>query len=80
MYKDIRKISIGGGFPNKSIHYQIGGSFNFNGKSYTIHSITEDILGDRITYNIYLSDGESSVLWKSFTDMPVAVEYNIDFE
>lgn len=74
MYKDIRKISVGAGFPNKAMHYQIGTELR---GGFKIHEIIER--GEKV-YDIYISDDLAKVLWKTVENMPVVIELNIDFE
>lgn len=77
MYIDIRKISVGVNFPNQAMHFQVGSEVGFKGIKYKIHRIVKV----ERAYDIYISDGDISLLWKSVLDsMPVVVEYNIDFE
>ena len=82
MKSKIRKISVGQGFPNSCIHYQIGKSAGQRG------FVISDILLDgealdkfnKIIYNIYIRGEEDTVVWKSIHDVPVVVEYNVDFD
>lgn len=74
---EIRKISVGVNYPSKSMHFQVGSRINFGGIDFTIQSIK---LNDN-KYDIFISNVDYSVLWKSVSiSMPVVVEYNIDFE
>jgi hypothetical protein len=82
MIRDIRKISVGKDYPDKVIHYQRGNKFNLLGTYYTICDITEVVnegLGIK-SYEIYIEDDHSKVLWKAIEGVPVIVEYNISFE
>ena len=78
----IRKISVGSGFPDKCVHYQVGR--NVSGKTdYIISHIvvdTEAFKFDKLIYNIYISGNNETLIWKAISDVPVVVEYNIDFE
>jgi len=73
----IRKISIGSDYKSDSMNYAVGQKA-FNGK-YTIHLIEHSIASKG--YKIYVeNDNEEVFLWKFFNDnMPIAIEYNIDF-
>jgi len=79
----IRKISVGNGHPASMMHYQVGSKSNLSGKVYEIVSITQDnelFSRGSTGYNIYIKDEHSVVLWKTLINVPVVVEFNIDFE
>lgn len=81
MHKDIRKISIGVGFPNKAMHYQLNSEVRFKEDVYKIHSIIANNETGKTVYDIYISDEYAKLLWKTVSgEMPIVVEYNIDFE
>ncbi len=87
MNKIIRKLSIGSDYPNKSIHYQLGKEMRLTiGEDKCKYKITGIYLDKelfqigKLAYNVYISDERGEVLWKMFSDMPMAVEYKIDFE
>lgn len=81
--KIIRKLSVGSNYPDGSIHYTLGKEFKLNKKKYVVADICMDTqlfeIG-KLAYNIYISNGTDQVLWKTICDMPVAIEYKIDFE
>ena len=81
MYRDIRKLSVGAGFPNKAMHYQTKSVVRFKDIDYEVHSIIPNNESGKVIYDIYISDGSTKLLWKSITsEMPIVIEYNIDFE
>ena len=71
---DIRKISIGPDYKSGAMHYIVGQDV-LNG-SYTIHHIRMDQEGVRV----WIEKNKEVLLWKQFnSNMPVSVEYKIDF-
>ena len=72
----IRKISIGADYKGSSMHYIVGQSV-LNGQ-YKIHLIDLDVKTD--CYYIYIERHDEVKMWKMFNkNMPVSIEYNIDF-
>ena len=72
----IRKISIGSDYKSSSMHY-IHGQEVLNG-NYSIHLIQHD--NNSSSYNIWIEKNGEILLWKQFNhNMPVSLEYNIDF-
>lgn len=70
----IRKISIGPDYKSGSMHY-IHNQSVLN-DSYIIHLIQLD----NNTYKIWIKREGEILLWKEFNDnMPVSIEYNINF-
>lgn len=83
MTTDIRKISVGRDFPDGAIHYQVGKPIRLQGEPYTVAKILVNKnykLEGKTAYDIYLSNDDGTVLWKTVVDMPVLVENNINFE
>ena len=84
MRTDIRKISIGVNYPDGVMHYQVGKKIKLQDTSFEIVAIEkrESFLNLKSSniYDIYVSDGEGSVLWKTIEDMPVVIENNVNFE
>lgn len=83
MKTDIRKISVGTNYPDNSMHYQVGKTFKLQTVEYTVERIAvnrELKMQGKTAYDIFLSNSEGTVLWKTIVDMPVIVENNIDFE
>lgn len=83
--RDIRKISVGTGHPDQMMHYQVGKKYNLSGTTYELTDILLDkelLQKTKIAYNIYIVDKNNGgkVLWKTIIDVPVVVEYNINFE
>ena len=76
----IRKISVGKDYPNGVIHYQINKPIRLNGDQYIISSINLEMLADEPVFNIYIENNMGKVLWKTIKDVPVVLEYNIEFE
>lgn len=78
---DIRKISVGKDYPDGVIHYQVGKTVKLNDKPYIVTDILIDKRDSGIFgYNIYIANEEGKVLWKTVRDVPVIIEYNINFE
>jgi len=72
----IRKISIGSDYKSSSMHY-IHRQEVLNG-NYIIHLIQYD--NNSNSYNIWIESNGEILLWKQFNhNMPVSLEYNIDF-
>jgi len=71
---DIRKISVGANC-KEAMHYIVGQSVI--GGEYELHLIK--FYDDIDSYRIWISKGEEVVLWKEFKDMPISIEYNINF-
>ena len=72
----IRKISIGSDYKSSSMHY-LHGQEVLNGE-YTIHLIQYDERLD--SYNIWVERDGEILLWKQFNkNMPVSIEYDINF-
>lgn len=72
----IRKISIGSDYKSSSMHY-IQGQDVLNGQ-YFIHLIQYDSTSD--SYKIWIERDGEVLLWKQFNkNMPVSIEFNIDF-
>lgn len=82
MNREIRKISVGKNYPDGAMHYQVGSTIHLKRVPYTVVSITEDI--DEIDmvkiYDIVLMDNTSPFVWKTIKELPVVIEYNIDFD
>ena len=72
----IRKISIGADYKSSSMHY-IQGQDVLNGQ-YFIHLIQYDPAAD--SYKIWIERDGEVLLWKQFNkNMPVSIEFNINF-
>jgi uncharacterized transporter YbjL len=83
MNADIRKISVGKDYPEKSIHYQVGKYISLKGNPYEVHKIEkalEEEYENKTAYHIFLKNEEGIVYWKTVSDVPVVVENNIDFD
>jgi len=74
---DIRKISIGPDYKGSAMHYIVG--HKVLGETNSIHLIKfEPETGDVKIYII--NEKEEVMLWKSFNqNMPVSIEFNIDY-
>jgi hypothetical protein len=71
---DIRKISIGANYKSDAMHFLVGQPVL--DKTYFIHHINYN--DDMV--NIYIEKDNEIFLWKSFNyNMPVSIEYNINF-
>ena len=74
---DIRKISVGPDYKLSAMHYIVGQKVL--GDSNEIHLIKHNIETQSIKIYI-LNEKEEVLLWKEFTsNMPIAIEYNINF-
>lgn len=71
---DIRKISIGADYKN-AMHYIVGQEV-MNGE-YSINLIKH--YEDSSSYKIWISNGSEIVLWKEFKNIPISIEFNINF-
>ena len=72
---DIRKISIGPDYKSGSMHYIVGQKILND--SHTIHLIQQDKEGVKV----WIERDNEIYLWKKFnTNMPLSIEYNINFE
>ncbi len=73
---DIRKISVGPDYKSGAMHYLVGQEV-LKG-SYRIHLIQVD--RNKNSFKIWIIKDKEVVLWKEFTsDVPVSIEYNINF-
>jgi hypothetical protein len=74
---EIRKISVGPDYKSGAMHYIVGQEV-LNG-NYIIHLIRQD--KDSLSTKLWIINRDSEiVLWKEFSpNMPVSVEYNINF-
>ena len=75
---EIRKISVGADYKSSAMHYIVNQEI-LNGKFY-IHLIKHEIENNSI--KIWIENKENEIfLWKEFnSNMPVSIEYNINFE
>jgi len=73
---DIRKISIGPNYKSDAMHYIVGQEVL--GGKYFIHLIQYVERSDSI--KIWIKREGEILLWKEFnSNMPVSIEYNINF-
>jgi len=71
----IRKISIGSDYKSGAMHYVVGQKVL--GGSHSVHLISKVNNG----YQIWVEKGKEIVLWKEVSsEMPVSVEYDVNFE
>tara|TARA_X000001316_G_C920885_1_gene35124 strand:- start:1419 stop:1646 length:228 start_codon:yes stop_codon:yes gene_type:complete len=74
---DIRKISIGPDYKSGAMHYIVGQ--NILNDSHSIHLIQHD--KDKDSIKVWIERNDEIFLWKEFNaNMPISVEYNINFE
>ena len=75
---EIRKISIGSDYKSSAMHYLV--NQEVLGGNYTIHVIKYSENSDSI--KIWVENRKEEILlWKEFnSNMPVSIEYNINFE
>lgn len=77
----IRKISVGLGYPDNCIHYQVDKPVRMAATSANIVKIQESIENEGVVYKIYTSvDNGGAVLWKKISGVPVIIEYLVDFD
>ncbi len=74
---DIRKIAVGPDYKGGAMHYVVGQEI-LKG-TYTIHHIRHNDNQDSFKIWIKSTHGEEVLLWKRFVNMPVSIEYNINF-
>lgn len=74
---DIRKIAIGPDYKQGAMHYVVGQEV-LKG-AYIIHLIRYAVADDSFKIWIESKENKEVVLWKRFVNMPVSVEYNINF-
>jgi len=75
---DIRKISIGADYKSSAMHYIV--NQEVLGGNYTIHIIKCNKDSNSIKIWVENKKGEI-LLWKEFnSNMPISIEYNINFE
>ena len=74
---DIRKIAVGPDYKNGAMHYVVGQEI-LKG-TYKIHNIRYDDSNDSFKIWIESTYNQEIVLWKQFINMPVSIEYNINF-
>lgn len=73
---DIRKISVGPNYKSDAMHYIVGQEVL--DKTYVIHSILYDESTGGI--KIWIRKESEIFCWKEFnSNMPVSLEYNINF-
>ncbi|MCP3698585.1 MAG: hypothetical protein GY920_08535 [Aliivibrio sp.] len=73
---DIRKISIGPNYKSDAMHYIVGQ--DVLGGKYFIHLIQYVERSDSV--KIWIKREGEILLWKEFnSNMPVSIEYNINF-
>jgi len=74
---DIRKIAVGPDYKGGAMHYVVGQEV-LKG-TYAIHLIRYDHNEDSFKIWIESAYKKEVMLWKQFVNMPVSVEYNINF-
>jgi len=73
---DIRKISIGPNYKSDAMHYIVGQ--DVLGGKYYIHLI--QYVERSVSVKIWIKREGEILLWKEFnSNMPVSIEYNINF-
>jgi len=74
---DIRKIAVGPDYKGGAMHYVVGQEI-LKG-TYKIHHIRYNDINDSFKIWIESTYNQEIVLWKQFINMPVSIEYNINF-
>lgn len=73
---DIRKISVGADYKSGAMHYIV--EQEVLGGSHKIHLIQKDNSTGSI--KIWVESNNEVLLWKEFNhNMPISIEYNINF-
>ncbi len=74
----IRKISVGADYKSSAMHYIVNQEI-FNG-NYYIHLIKH--ISESNSIKVWIENKQGEIfLWKEFnSNMPVSIEYNINFE
>ena len=73
---DIRKISVGPDYKSGAMHYIVGQDILNN--SHKIHLIQQDKTSQSI--KVWIQREDEVLLWKEFnSNMPISIEYNINF-
>ncbi len=74
---DIRKISVGPDYKGSSMHYIVGQKVL--GDTYEIEAILFNI--DLGSIRVYIrNEKNETLMWKEFNhNMPIAIEYNINY-
>ena len=74
MESKIRKISIGSDYKNDAMHYCVGQEV------YGGHTISDILLDDDNSYNIYIKKNNEVLPWKKFnSNMAISVEYDLQY-
>lgn len=79
----IRKVSVGNGQPDNMMHYQLNKIYTINGQPFTLTDIVMDrqlLELKKLGYNLFVSNGEVKLLWKTLVDLPMVIENNISFD
>ena len=74
---DIRKIAVGPDYKSGAMHYIAGQEVL--GNTSVIHLIKYNESSDSFEIWIKSKDKHEVVLWKSFLNMPVSIEFNVNF-
>ena len=83
MVGSIRKITIGNDIKN-GMHYVVGTTYNSTGGKFTLSDIIFDerhwLKYKTLKVDLYVKfkGDEDDYIWKSFQDMPIAFEYNLN--
>jgi hypothetical protein len=74
MESKIRKISIGSDYKNDAMHYSVGQEV------YGGHTISDILLDEDNSYNIYIKKNNEVLPWKKFnSNMAISVEYDLQY-
>ena len=74
MESKIRKISIGSDYKNDAMHYSVGQEV------YGGHTISDILLDEDNSYNIYIKKNNEILPWKKFNpNMAISVEYDLQY-
>ncbi len=74
MESKIRKISIGSDYKNDAMHYSVGQEV------YGGHTISDILLDEDNSYNIYIKKNNEVLPWKKFnSNMAISVEYDLEY-
>lgn len=76
MEGNIRKIIVGDSY-TYNIKYVKGSTYKVGERKCTL---TDFIVRDERTIDIYVTDGNSTFIWKTINSSPLEIEYDVNFK
>lgn len=76
-------MSVGSNYPDKAMHFQLDQVRILQGVEYRVSRLErnqEMFTMGKLGYDIFLSNKDGTILWKTLVDMPTVIENNIDFD